>query len=136
MAITDNNPITENDYPVIASILVEALFFGDKQTATRYKISQRSINRYRKMMADNEKLSSQVILKKQQFEDNWVEEIPAAIRAGLRFLLKAAQEADHKNPETIHAVAGAMKIIAEIGLTKDVIDAKLGRYNLPDRAQD
>lgn len=119
------------DYDRVALILVEAAFFGEKQTAQRWSISTKTIERYRARLDEDSELSGFVALKKQAFESSWADEIPASIRAGIRFLGEAAKRADY-TPESIHAIAGAVKILAEVGLTKEIIDARLRRDNRPD----
>lgn len=116
------------DYDRVALILVEAAFFGEKQTAQRWGISTKTIERYRARLDEDSGLSGFVALKKQAFESSWADEIPASIRAGIRFLGEAAKRADY-TPESIHAIAGAVKILAEVGLTKEILDVRLGRYN-------
>ncbi len=111
------------------SVLVEALYFGDKEAARHYDLSIRTINNYRTRVNTDEDFAQSFKQKKEEFERNWADEIPAAIRAGTRFLLKSFQEADHKDPIVIHAVAGAMKILTEIGLAKEIIDVRLGEYS-------
>ncbi len=111
------------------SVLVEAVFFGDKEAARRYGLTTRTVENYRRRVNTDESFSVLFLQKKREFEKGWVEEIPLAIRAGTRFLLKAFQEADHKDPIVIHAVAGAMKILTEIGLAKEIIDVRLGEYS-------
>jgi hypothetical protein len=111
------------------SVLVEAVFFGDKEAANRYGLSVRTIDNYRKRINTDKDFAAIFYQKKQEFEKNWADEIPGAIRAGTRFLLKSFQEADYKDASVIHAVAGAMKILTEIGLAKEIIDVRLGEYN-------
>lgn len=55
------------------------------------------------------------------------------MRAGTDFIMRAAQESDPTNPDAIHAIAGALKILAEIGLTKEIVDARLNGYIGEDR---
>lgn len=120
------------DYDRVASILVEAAFFGEMTTAKRWGITNRTIVNYRARLGEDSELSNIFQLKKAAFESDWASEIPSAIRAGIRFLGEAAQQADPSNPEAIHAVAGAVKILAEVGLTKEILDVKLGRFNRAD----
>lgn len=120
------------DYDRVATILVEAAFFGDSQAAERWGVSERTVQRYRKRMGKSDELSSIVALKKENFEQNWADEIPAAIRSATRFLMNASRQADPTDPAAIHAVAGAMKIMAEVGLTKEILDVRLGRYDRPN----
>lgn len=107
-----------------ALILVEAAYYGDRATGDRWGVSIRSIQRYRARLDSDQELSQLVALKKEAFERDWTEEMPAAIRTGIRFLNTAFQEADPTSPEAIHAVAGAMKILAEIGLTREVLNVR------------
>ena len=123
------------DLDRVAMILVEAVFYGDIPTAARWGITERTIRNYRTMLNEDAELSVIFRLKKEKFETEWANEIPAAMRAGLRFLMRAAEDADHKNPDVIHAIAGGMKIMAEIGLTKEIIDARLGRGDRQEREE-
>lgn len=111
------------------SVLVEAVYFGDKEAARRYDLSIRTIDNYRRRVNTDKDFAQLFKQKKAEFERNWADEIPAAIRAGTRFLLKSFQEADHTDATVIHAVAGAMKILTEIGLAKEIIDVRLGEYS-------
>lgn len=131
MAIDTVLPLKKDDYPRLALILVEALFFGDKRTAQRWGITGRTIVNYRYRLAEDEELSRLFYLKKTEFESNWAKDIPAAIMAGISFLGEAAKQNDY-SPEMIHAIAGAVKILAEVGLTKEIIDARIGKLDRPD----
>lgn len=113
-----------------AMVLVEAFFFGDQQAASRYQLSLATIKNYRTRLNTDKELSSFFHLKKQAFESDWIEEIPAAMRQGIRFLIKSFQESDYTDPQVIHSVAGAMKIMAEIGLTKELLNVKYGNAGL------
>jgi hypothetical protein len=124
------------NYDRAAAVLVEAAYFGDKAAADRYGITVRSVERYRERLDDDIELSAFVTIKKQEFEDRWAEELPAAIRASIRFLAKAANEADHKDAQTIYSVAGALKILADVTLTKRVLDARLTGRGESERTED
>lgn len=124
------------DQEKVALILVEAMFFGDKRARERNHISQKSIERYRKQLDTDDNLAIIVARKKETFEGDWAARIPKTLINCLDFLDRAAQQADPADHETIHAIAGAAKLMAEIGLTKDIIDARLGRLDLPARTED
>lgn len=117
------------DYDRVALILVEAAFFGEKQTAQRWGITDRTILNYRNRLSEDSVLSDIFALKKETFEAEWASEIPASIRAGIHFLGEAAKRANPTDPDTIHAIAGAVKILAEVGLTKEILDVRLSRHN-------
>ncbi len=116
-------------YEFASIILVEAAFFGDKTTAAKYGISPRTIHRYRKRLNEDAQLSALVKIKKDRMEQEWAKEMPAAIRASIDFLRKAANSAKTDDPDAIHAVAGALKILSEVAMTKKVIDARLAGQN-------
>ena len=124
------------DYEKAAVILVEAAYYGDAKTAERWGITDRTIQNYRGRLDSDPELSSYFALKKAAFENEWANEIPAAIRSALRFIVRAGELADPKNPEAIHAVAGALKIVTEVELTREIINARLGRYDRPDGEED
>ena len=112
-------------YEFASIVIVEAAFFGDKPTAAKYGISPRTIHRYRKRLNEDAQLSALVKIKKDLMEQEWAKDMPAAIRASIEFLRKAANNAKTDDPDAIHAVAGALKILSEVALTKRVIDARL-----------
>lgn len=119
-----------------AIILVEAAFFGDKPTARKFGVTTRTIQNYRQRLEEDDELSAFFTIKKQRFEDEWADELPAAIRASIRFLARAAQEANPMDPNVIHSVAGALKILADVTLTKQVLDARLTGRGEPERKED
>lgn len=115
------------DYNRAATILVEAIWLGDQRTAKKWGITQRTIIRYRNKLETDDELSQLVTYKNDVFTNDWAAGIPSAIRAAISFLQEAAMKANPEDPAVIHAVAGALKMLAEVGLTKEVIDARLGR---------
>lgn len=117
----------------VAIILVEALYNDDAKTAERWGITTRTLQNYRRRLSNDVELSQKFVLKKKLFESDWAAEVPSTIREAMEFIRRAAKEADHKDAEVIHAIAGAMKVTAEMGLTKEIIDARLGQFR-PDRS--
>jgi hypothetical protein len=109
----------------VAQILVEALYSGDHETARRFGISIRTLQRYRRRLHTDPELSQIVALKKAAFEREWAEDATQAIREAVRFLQRAATQADPSDPNAIHAVAGALKILAEVSLTREVLSVRL-----------
>ena len=119
---------TRLDHDRVATILIEAAYQGDKDTAERWDISVRTIQRYRNRLDEDDELSRIVAVKKRQYETEWANELPAAIREATRFLQRAARESDPKDPAAVHAVAGALKILAEVGITKAILDARFSGF--------
>ena len=129
------SPITKVDHPRVALILVEALFFGEKRTAKRWDITTRTIRNYRYLMESNVEVSQLFLEKRLEFESNWAKNIPTAIISAIDFLSEAAKEADPKNPFAINAVADALKTLAEVGIMKEIMDARLAGYNPENREE-
>ncbi len=116
-------------YERAAQILAEAAVLGDKEAIARHGVALRTLQRYRRRLSEDEKLARLVAEKKAVLEREWASELAPAIREGIRFLQKAAREADASDPAAIHAVAGALKILSEIALTKEVLDARLAKHH-------
>ncbi len=133
MAVT--SPITKVDHPRVALILVEALFFGERRTAKKWEITTRTIRNYRYLMESNAELSQLFLQRRLEFESNWAKNIPAAIISAIEFLTEAAKESDPKNPFAINAVADALKTLAEVGIMKEIMDARLADYNRENREE-
>ena len=122
------------DYDRVSLILVEAVYFGEKVTADKQGVSLRTIQNYRTRLKTDSKLAQIFALKKQLFEQNWTEEISLTTRMAMRFIQRASVEMT-PSPEATHAIAGALKIVAEIGLTKDLMDVRLGKVTLSNGAE-
>lgn len=110
---------------MIARIIVEANYHGDDATCNKYDVTVRTLQRWRKRLDTDDKLSQNVALKKDAFDRDWVEDAPATLKAGMNFIKRAAQEGNPKNPDHVHAVAGGMKIVSEIMAVDKYLDAKL-----------
>jgi len=121
-----NAPRLSNDK--VATILVEALFFGDARTAKKWGISKRTVDNYRVRLNNNTNgLVTVFKSKKELFEGEWANDIPVTVRIAMDYIRRASNELDI-TPEGVHAIAGALKIIAEVGLTKEMIDVRLQEF--------
>lgn len=120
----------------IAQILVEAAYRGDNDTAIKYGIAVRTIQRWRDLSETNLLMAKLIAEKKTVFERGWADEAAAALKAGLEFLKEAAQKTSKTDPAAIHAVAGAVKIASEVLITREVLDARLSGTNRKDNTQD
>lgn len=122
------------NYERAATILAEAAFVDEQKILQRYKITQRTLYNYRQRLHHDPKLSEFFVQKKSVLEREWSNELAPAIREAIRFLQQAARKADPSDPAAIHAVAGALKILSEVSITKEVIDARLAGQDRPQRA--
>jgi hypothetical protein len=123
-----------------AQVLIEAAILAsrgltpskaDEEAAKKHGVSTRQIRRWRASLPNEPELSAHVRSKMTVVEQGWADEIPGALRASIAFLEKAAREADPKDPDAIHAVAGAMKLLSETAGYWKVLDARLARQARP-----
>jgi uncharacterized protein (DUF2267 family) len=107
-----------------AQVLAEAAIYGDAKAATRASITVRTIQNYRKRLAVDTLLSQLFAEKRAALERKWASSLAPAIRSAVGFLQRAAEEADPRDPEAIHAVAGAFKLLTEVAITKEILDER------------
>jgi len=110
---------------MMARILVEAAYNGDDAACQKYGISDRTLRRWKAELPEYPQLSELVRIKKAEMDRNWADDAPMAVKACMEFIVKAAQEGNHKNSDMVHAVAGAMKIVSEVMAVREYLDAKL-----------
>ncbi len=116
-----------------ATVLLEAMFTTDAIASEKYGISIRSVQRWRQKLGEGDpELVSLVAAKKALLDAEWAGQLPKILRQGFDALGKCyeAIQADpeaQKSPVVIHALAGALRICAEVLLTGKMIDAKLNR---------
>lgn len=113
-----------------AVILVEAAYKGEKQAAKDWGITTRSLRNWRRRLDSDESFSAIFRHKKELAEKDWAQDAPLTIRAAMAFIRRASQS-ESQDPEMVHAVAGAMKLLADVTLTKQVLDARVAHANRP-----
>jgi hypothetical protein len=123
------------NYERAATVLAEATFADDATVLRRHGLTSRTLQRYRKRLQTDSKLSQLVALKKAALVREWAEELAPAVRDTIRFLQRAATQADPADPNAIHAVAGALKILSEVLLTREVVNARLAGTDRPQHAE-
>lgn len=123
------------NYELVAQILVEAAYLGDRETCEKYGITTRTIRNYRKRLREDAELSEIFRIKNRAFTSDWGDEASEAIQNTIHFLGKAAASQDPAmpNPDMIHAMAGSLKILSQVDMMKKVLDVRLAGANRPDR---
>lgn len=124
------------DPELAAAVLVEATLAGDKETAKKYGISPRSIERWRRRVEVDGKLAELVAVKKGAAERDWADNLPTAIRKAIDFLGGSMTKLDPKDPEAVRAAAGAMKLLTETAMARRLLDARISRAPGPGGATD
>lgn len=113
------------NYERAAGALVDAIFMGDKAAADKWDVSTRSIEEWRSRLKDDNDLLALFKSKKHAREKTWASEIPEVIQNGLKFISEATRSSDPADPEAVKVISGALKILMDIDLTKQVLDARL-----------
>ena len=108
-----------------AAVLVDAAYRGDEEAARLWGIHQRTVENHRKRLATDTELVALFERKRALAEQGWIDRFPATLGAGADFIERAARQGSPKDPAMVHAVAGAMKLMAEIMFVKQMLDARL-----------
>jgi hypothetical protein len=113
-----------------AAVLLAAIYTSDENACQKYNITPRTLYNYRKRLEDDSKLSEIFQRKKAEFDAAWANDLPGALRESIEFIKETARRAKsdphtYRNPALIHAIAGAMKMCAEVHYTGKWIDARL-----------
>lgn len=114
------------DRETAARIIAEAVVGGDKATCSKHGLSERTLQRWRKRLEGDAVLAAHVADKKAIVEADWADALPGAIRECINFIAVRVPQLD-STPEALHAVAGAMKLLTETGLQKQMLDVRLAR---------
>jgi hypothetical protein len=117
-----------------AAVLVEAMFTTNLKAAEKYDIDDRTIRNYRAKLAEDPKLYALFVEKKAEFDRAWAEELPGALRKGVRMLSACVEAASadpliKKSPQVIEAVTGVVKMLAEVQIVSRMIDARLAEQS-------
>ncbi len=108
-----------------AAVLVDAAYRGDEEAARLWGIHPRTVENHRKRLATDSELVALFERKRALAEQGWIDRFPAVLGAGADFIERAAKQGNPRDPNMVHAVAGAMKLLAEIGFVKQMLDARL-----------
>lgn len=114
-----------------AAALVDAAYMGDKKAAERHGVTTRSIRNWRERLDADQHFSAVFREKKVLTDQEWAGELPSAIRAAIRFVRESAKESKLGNPDSTKVVADALRILVEVALTREILDARLAGQNRP-----
>lgn len=119
-----------------AAVLVEALYSTDAAACEKYGVTRQTLYRYRERLSEDAELLHIVTTKKAALDKAWADDLPVALKKGIRLIAECAdsfgkdEQIFKRNPELIHALAGAVKVCADVYYTGKLIDA---RITPPDR---
>ena len=118
-----------------ATILAEAALIGDEKAADNHGVSVRSIQNWRARLKRDPVLVESFTAKTQAATTDWADGLGDTIKAGIDFLRRAANQVNPMDPDAIFAVVGAVKVLAELEMTRKVLDARLAGQNRQQPAQ-
>lgn len=116
----------------IAEILVAASALGPKRAAEKYGISKRVLYNYRKKLEEDPVLYQLFSEKRAKLGDDWIVRIKEGIAETVEYIKRAAREADPKDPQSIHSIVGALKILSEVVFTQRILDARAAHFGGAD----
>lgn len=127
------NTTPKRDNERAARALVDATLFGDRKACELHEITDRTLRNYRAALADDPDLSEKyALLSVQVSRLSWADQIDVTLGGATAKLLQLIEAATSSSPETIQAVTGAVKDLAEIAMTRDMLAARL-RESDPDQ---
>lgn len=113
------------NYERAAQILCDAAYFGDTKAAEKWKITTRTVESYRSRLKTDHQLSALFGTFRAKLEGNWKSEISRGITSGARKIaaMIEAVNADNPTADMLEALTGAVKVLSEIAITTEVLNA-------------
>jgi len=108
-----------------AKALVDAILMGDRTAAEKYKVTERSIREWRDRLDIDSHFSAFFQKLRDQKNESWAEELPAALASCINFLKEAGQVAKRDDPDAIAAITAAAETLADMALTQKVVDERI-----------
>jgi hypothetical protein len=108
-------------------VILEAVTAGDDATCQKNGINPQTLRRWRRELKTDKcpEVTETVRAKRQACDNEWAAKIPGCLNACVEFLSNAARDCITTDPESVKAIAGAMKLTSEVALSWKVIDARI-----------
>lgn len=112
-----------------AMVLLDSTLTNDRAAAEKWGVSERALRQWRSRLDSDPDFAALFYVGKMRQDEAWATQIPDALAAGIKFLARASEQLDPSDPNAIHAIAGAIKILAEISMTRELIAARFEELN-------
>ena len=113
----------KRDNALAARALVDAALFGEATACDKHKITLRTLQRYRAALDTDPELSQMYTqLSRETTARNWADELDATLSAGIRKIKSLIEKTT--DPASLGAVTEAVKSLATIAITKEVLGAE------------
>ncbi len=114
-----------------AAVLIAAVYTTDDDACSKYGITTRTLQNYRKRLISDERLSDIFATRKAKLDEAWVEDFVAPLKEGAQVIKECFEEIRKNpraklNPMLIDAVSNALRTCADIALTAKAINAQFG----------
>lgn len=106
-------------------VLVDATERGQTAAAREHGVSRESVRRWSNDLAAGEPQLVAAVADAKAMRDSALGgRIERALSAGLDFVARAAEQADPADPKMVAAVCEALRVVGELQLARDMIDAR------------
>lgn len=113
-----------------ARVLVDAALHGDRKASETHKITDRTLRNYRAALDTDTELSALYAqLSRLVTTQNWADELNTSLTGLIRKLGSMVQELPGSTAENITSVTGAIKVLSEIALTREVLGSANGEVS-------
>jgi hypothetical protein len=119
-----------------ATVLIAALFTSDDKACSKFGITTRTLQNYRRRLITDTELSEAFATRKAKLDEAWSDDFLIPLRKAALVIDEAFEEIRKdpralKNPMLITAVSEAAATCADIVLTKEAIHAQFGNQDQP-----
>ncbi len=104
-----------------STILAEADLYGDSKILARWGVARQTLHNYRKRLSSDEELVQLFTLKKRMLLVDWQTDATRCLKTGLGRLTEIIPNATKEDADTIHAIAGACKIVGELKISYEAL---------------
>lgn len=119
-----------------AAVLVDAAFRGDKRAAKRHGVTEQSVFLWRKRMATDKALLDIFNVMHKRACERWADGLAPAIVAATAFIQEAAAANHVDDPQKLQAVSEALRVVSDVKLTNEVLNARLAQLSNAPPADD
>lgn len=113
----------------VACVLADAFVLGDASAARKWRISKRTVQRYRSVASKDPKLTAAVAAKNVEVQHELSTLRVAFLREALQVMREKMKDA------TLYEVAGAVKVVGELHQVASVVEDERPDSPDPEAAQ-
>jgi hypothetical protein len=121
---------------VAAAVLVTAAYTTDDIACKQFGVSLRSLQNWRKRIHEDKEFAETFATKAKVASEKWAEKLPPVLTKALGVIEQfledvAANPSLRRNPAMIQTIVGAFRLLADVNLTSQVLNARLINSDRP-----